>query len=242
MEARMANMTQLEIEDMARMECVNGLAILANTVPSAFWTVVQIYGQPKLLQRVRDLATAALSKDIVAGVEKRTISLIKIQQSLEIQSIIQEVIRLRTTGIGPRLVREDVVLYEQYLLRKGSTVIIPNRAIHFDEKVWGDSVEEFDEKRFSKAPNKAKVPFVAYRGFGGGVTICPGKHFAIEGITTFVALLTLRYDIHPLGQNWSELEQDMRDMSLQLGSPKGKFLVEFVALESTSDVEWSFEL
>lgn len=242
MTARMANMATLGIEDMARLECVNGLAILANTVPSAFWTIVQIYSQPGLLQRVRGLAKAALTKELVAGVEQKKISVIKIQQSLEMKSMIQEVIRLRTTGIGPRLVREDVVLQEKYLLKKGSTVIIPNRAIHFDEEIWGESVEKFDETRFNKSSNKVRIPLVAYRGFGGGATICPGKQFATEGIAVFIALLALKYDIRPLERNWSDLEQDMRDMSLQLGSPKGEFHVEFVRCGSTSNVEWCFDL
>ena len=239
--ARVSNMANLEVEDMARLECVNGLAILANTVPSAFWTLVQIYGQPNLLQRVRDLANNALVKERVTGVEKRTVNLTRLQGSLEIQSIIQEVIRLRTTGIGPRLIREDVVLQEQYLLKRGSTVIIPNRAIHLDAETWGSSVETFDEKRFSKLPNKPKVPFVAYRGFGGGVTICPGKHFAIEGIAVFVTLLVLRYDLRPTEGTWTDLEQDMTDMSLQLGSPKGAFLVDFMPCERM-DAEWSFKV
>ena len=242
MEARTANVAILGTEGMARMECVNGLAILVNTVPSAFWTIVQIYSNSQLLQRVRDLANAALTKEHVAGVKRSKINILKIQQSLEIQSIIQEVIRLRTTGIGPRLVREDVVLHEQYLLKKGSTVIIPNRAIHFDERTWGESVDIFDKNRFNKSSNKAKVPPVAYRGFGGGATICPGKHFAIEGIAVFTALFTLKYDLRPLQRDWSDLEQDMRDMSLQLGSPNGRFLVDVVPCKSVLDSEWCFEL
>ncbi|KAL9029314.1 MAG: hypothetical protein Q9196_002420, partial [Gyalolechia fulgens] len=192
-------MSTLEIEDMARMECVNGLAILANTVPSAFWTIVQIYSQPEVLERVRVLAAAAVADEHqdMAGSETRkrkTIDILQIQRSPnKMQHLIQEVIRLRTTGIGPRVVREDVILQERYLLRKGSTVIIPNRAVHFDKDVWGDEADVFKEDRFSvssptnhgghkAAANKVspKVSPTAYRGFGGGATICPGKHFAIE--------------------------------------------------------------
>lgn len=264
MEARMANMSMLEIEDMARMECVNGLGILANTVPSAFWTIVQVYSQPKLLERVRDLAAAAVivvtdEENAIAGAEKRKkrkkIDIIRLQRSQQqIQSIVQEVIRLRTTGIGPRLVREDVLLHDQYLLKKGSIVVIPNRAVHFDPDIWGSDVEKFDEKRFAKPPpnshdrhtNKAsnKVSSTAYRGFGGGATICPGKHFAIEGIAVFVALVVLKYDIRPAKgeRGWGFLGQKMRDMALQLGSPRGKFRVELLLREGIGDVEWGFGL
>ena len=156
------------------------------------------YSQPNLFERVRDLAMAAFTEESVAGVQKREISVLKIQQSLEIKSIIQEARRLRTMDTGPRFVRQDVVLQEQYLLKRGSTVIIPNRAIRFDEEIWGTSVEKFDEKRFRKSPSKPKVPYVAYGGFGGGAAICPSKYSPTEGIAVIVALLVLKYDLRPL--------------------------------------------
>ncbi|KAL9593773.1 MAG: hypothetical protein Q9219_007394 [cf. Caloplaca sp. 3 TL-2023] len=275
MQTRMANMTDtLEIEDMARMECVNGLAILANTVPSAFWTIVQIYSQPELLLRVRGLAATAVvnttdepdqhpTNPARASAEKITqkkIEIIKLQRSQNhLQHIIQEVIRLRTTGIGPRLVREDVFLQNQYRLRKGSVVIIPNRALHFNRDIWGEDVDTFRDNRFdsssslpttqsehddsnnSKSAPTNKVPTTAYRGFGGGATICPGKHFAIEGIAVFVALVVLKYDVRPAGRmGWDGLRQDTRDMALQLGSPLGKFEVDIVRREDMRNVEWVF--
>lgn len=266
MQARMTNMTDtLDIEAMARMECVNGLAILANTVPSAFWTLVQVYSHPELLQRVRELAAVAVvDVDIAdehstitgtgtgaseAKPARKTIDLPKLQRSApQIQYLIHETIRLHTTGIGPRLVREDVLLQDQYLLRKNSVVVIPNRAIHFDKEVWGDDVDDFRDNRFDKAQSSSlspnayddgnngekvtrgkKAPTTAYRGFGGGATVCPGKHFAVDGIAVFVALVVSRYDIFPVyRKGWEALEQDTRDMALQLGGPVERLSVEIV--------------
>lgn len=253
MRARMANLSSLEeIEDMARMECVNGLAILANTVPSAFWTIVQIYSSPALLARVRETVEGAVEN--VTGEEgktgKKVLSLQKLLHPtspspthLNLQSLIQETIRLRTTGIGPRFVRQDTTLQDRYQLKAGSMLIIPNRAIHFDRDVWGEGVEGFDEQRFSNNRidgGKKAVSATAYRGFGGGATICPGKWFAVEGIAALVALVVGRYDVVPLkGRTWGDLNQEMRDMALQLGSPEGKFEVEFRVREGMGEgVEW----
>ncbi|KAL8940796.1 MAG: hypothetical protein Q9216_002622 [Gyalolechia sp. 2 TL-2023] len=282
MQARMSNMANtLEIEDMARMECVNGLAILANTVPSAFWTLVQVYGHRDLLERVREGAAAAAAVVVTdenlhdgRGMEakKKTKKMIidiniLLKNSSIIQPIVQEVIRLRTTGIGPRFVREDILLQDRYLLKKGSMVVIPNRAVHFDPEVWGQGVDGFDERRFwakgsfsgSSSPSSSSLmrgdkgkgggagsgerkvmptTATAYRGFGGGATICPGKHFAVDGIAVFVALVVLRYDIFPVRLGWGDLKQEMKDMALQLGSPEGKFEVEFRLREGMEGVEW----
>jgi hypothetical protein len=36
-------------QDIARFECVNGIAILANTVPTAFWTIYHVFSDPDIL-------------------------------------------------------------------------------------------------------------------------------------------------------------------------------------------------
>ena len=241
LKARFENLVdEIDLEDIARLECVNGLAILLNSVPSAFWTIVYIFGNAALLRGVRDLAKNAVVPDLQGGEQSRTISLTRLREAPQFQSIIQESIRLRTTGVGPRLVREDIVLQNRYLLKKGSYVMIPNHEIHFDSDIWGPSVNNFDEQRFLKSANTRKVPSTAFRGFGGGATLCPGKYFAMAEITAFVAMIVLCYDIRPLEGEWLDLEQDVTDMSLQLGSPKGQFAVEIIPRKDTLDHGWSF--
>jgi cytochrome P450 len=38
----------------------------------------------------------------------------------------------------------------------------------------------------------------AFRGFGGGKTLCPGRHFATNEILLFTALIVHGFDITPL--------------------------------------------
>lgn len=47
-------------------------------------------------------------------------------------------------------------------------------------------------------------------------------------MSAFVAILVMGYDIGPWEGEGLDLEQDMKDMSLGLGSLKGKFLVQIV--------------
>lgn len=60
------------------------------------------------------------------------------------------------------------------VLEKGTSVIIPIKAIHWDEKVYEDPWV-FDPERFSEE-NKLKRHQYAFIPFGEGPRICIGKH------------------------------------------------------------------
>ncbi|POS70492.1 hypothetical protein DHEL01_v211110 [Diaporthe helianthi] len=66
------------------------------------------------------------------------------------------------------------------------------------EEAW--YVDTFDHERF--AAGKKRVNLVAFRGFGGGTTLCPGRHFASTEILMFSALLVLRFDLRPVIGTW----------------------------------------
>lgn len=82
-----------------------------------------------------------------------------------------------------------------------STVLTPSTVQHSSSAAWGPNATEFYYKRFVKVSNKAKTynP-VAFRSFGGGTTLCPGRHFASTEILAFVSLVLLRFDITPASQ------------------------------------------
>jgi hypothetical protein len=81
---------------------------------------------------------------------------------------------------------------------RGHTVLIPSTVQHSSPPAWGDNVNEFNYKRFLK-PRKHNP--VAFRAFGGGATLCPGRHFASTEILAFASLILLRFDIKPAGVN-----------------------------------------
>ncbi|KAI0480681.1 cytochrome P450 [Xylariaceae sp. FL0804] len=114
----------------------------------------------------------------------------------------------------------------RYLLRKGGTVMMPSAVQHTDRTAWGDNVGEFDHRRFVRGDRDTRDPHdpdpdtstggakqqqqqqqqrrispsVAFRGFGGGTTLCPGRHFATAEILMFAALLVLRFDVWPVAK------------------------------------------
>ncbi|MCJ1317028.1 hypothetical protein MMC15_002349 [Xylographa vitiligo] len=53
----------LSPKDIARFEGVQGITILSNTVPSAFWTIYHVFSRPSVLQNIRDEALSLLTVD-----------------------------------------------------------------------------------------------------------------------------------------------------------------------------------
>jgi cytochrome P450 len=90
-------------------------------------------------------------------------------------------------------------------------VVIPLRATHQDPKTFGERTNEFVPDRFlndfiktdssnGHAANdgsmRKKGPSIkSMKPFGGGVTLCPGRHFAHNASVAFAATVLRRFDI-----------------------------------------------
>lgn len=227
-------------EDLARFECVNGIAILGNSVPTAFWTVFHIFSDPAVLAAVRAQVELITSDERCgeSGRRMRRINMHALKNAPILFSVMQEALRYRATGTGPRMVMEDVVVgQENYRLKKGSAVIIANHALHFDTAAWGGGADRFVADRFC-----GKTPAHAFRGFGGGINLCPGKGFAMMEIASFAAMLAMRFDVLPASatSSWSEPGQNLSNMSLQIAPPKSKVVVKILPRKDALDVDWGF--
>ncbi|KAF2642058.1 cytochrome P450 [Massarina eburnea CBS 473.64] len=110
--------------------------------------------------------------------------------------------------------------YRPYTLKKGAMVQIASGVIHSLPSVWGPDAAFFNPMRFISLttnteqfssetnPNSTLaesertatalprgVPSAAFRTFGGGSVICPGRHFAQSEILGFVTLCVHMFDI-----------------------------------------------
>ena len=82
----------------------------------------------------------------------------------------------------------------------------------------------------------------AFRGWGGGANLCPGKPFATTEIVALVIMLALRYDIVPVSGQWTDPHQDLVNISLAISPPKAKVLVNLKAKERDGRQSWAFAL
>ncbi|KAK7995167.1 cytochrome P450 [Apiospora arundinis] len=196
----------LSLDDIGRGEVGNTFAVLGNSSPAAFWMMYHIFSDEKVLADVRQELLGLVHDQGEGGVES-FIDLADIRSSCPVLlSTFQEVLRYRTIGVGPRAVLEDVVLEDQQiLLKKGSLLMIPSTVQHNSIKAWGDDASEFRHTRF--LPNqqgKDKYNRAAFRAFGGGQTLCPGRHFASTEIMMLAAVSVLQFDVLPIEGRWVE--------------------------------------
>ncbi|KAF2118645.1 cytochrome P450 [Lophiotrema nucula] len=184
------------VEDIARFEPGNAIALLSNTFPTAYWMLYYIFSNPKVLEDCRQEIESATKINQGNGTATHTIDVSAIKASCPIlASTLQEVLRYRSVGMSVREVLEDTLLDGQYLLKKGGTVVIPSNVLHTDPAHWGADVDDFNHRRFL---TKTSNP-VAFRAFGGGNTLCPGRHFASTEVMALVCMFIARFEMEPVG-------------------------------------------
>ena len=217
----------VSIEDTARFELGGAVAILTNTIPSAFWVLWHIISNAAALEECR----AELRPLCKIEGSRVTIDMTEVKSSCPILlSTLQEVLRVHGTGTSVRVVQQDHLLDGRYLLKKGGTLMIPGPVQHSSKAIYGESVNKFDHKRFVHTDGKRLNP-VGFRGFGGGSTLCPGRHFASTEIIAFVAVTVLRFDIKPVDGRWARPTTDKAGMEATVPPPDTDVTVEVTLRE-----------
>ena len=241
--AKVIDRYDISFNDKARFEISNAHAILANTVPTAFWTLYHIFSDRAVLAEVREAVMPLVS--IRGTSEKHPVREIHIGTIREVpilRSVLYECLRHYATGTGARIAVEDTMLDGRYLLRKGSFVFMPNKCYHFNVSAWGPTVDEFDARRFCGPKGLQKPRHGAFRGFGGGVNKCPGWFFAMNEILSMCAMLAIRFDIEPISGVWKHPGVDEENMSFIVSPPKRDLSVKFSARQCWTHGSWAFKL
>ncbi|KAG7008470.1 cytochrome P450 monooxygenase [Physcia stellaris] len=211
----------IAIKDIARFEIGGALALLVNTAPATFGCCCS---SMPILVFLRSL--------------KSTCPLLT--------STFQEVLRYRSMGTSVRQVTKDTLLDGQWLLKKDSMVQMPSRVLHSDSSLWGPEAHEFNPRRFMKSegqPTKSKrAPAAAFRAFGGGSTLCPGRHFATNEVLAVVSMFVMRYEMVPLSGKWTLPTVEKSNAASVIMEPDTDVEVLVSQREGYEGDRWSFEL
>lgn len=194
----------LDIDSTARCEASFLFAGVTNTAITSFWLVLSIFARPALLSKVREELESTLG-DVSGKDAARKISIKRITKECKVLlSTYREVLRVYSDNSSTRMVTDDTLLADQYFLKKGSILQISGAAIHNDQTVWGEDVKDFKPDRFLEEKQAAKsIRPAAFRAFGGGATLCPGRHFALNEILALVSMIVLLFDMKPIDeQDW----------------------------------------
>ncbi|KAB8202121.1 cytochrome P450 [Aspergillus parasiticus] len=227
------------LEDIARLEILTGIGILSNTVPSCFWLLFDILSRPELLRTIQDeINQNALSIDSTGT---HALDLADIRGKCPtLLSSFQETLRTRSNSGQVRVIYQDTLLNDHWLLKAGSTLLIPAPSINKHNSTWGSDSGDFDSQRFTTIahPTDKKSKASGFLSFGLSPHICAGRHFATGEILALVALLIVRYDIRPSQGSWIEPKTNAKAVAASLPPAAEKFMVTAVARPEYQGVEW----
>ncbi|KAM0431294.1 hypothetical protein ACHAPT_005265 [Fusarium lateritium] len=197
-------------EEIGRFELALLHVSTANTIPTLFWFMAQIYARPGLVSRLRE---EVLPVGQHGDNNEVTIDITTLDQKCPLLvSCYREAIRLSNQTVGNRRVLEDTTISDgkgnSYLLKKGLNVQMSAQVLHTLDSVWGQDVYEFDPERFLEKGGKENLQSerakrTSFAPFGGGRHLCPGRNFAFAENLGLMTCLLLGFDVSPLGQDYT---------------------------------------
>ncbi|KAK5655986.1 hypothetical protein OQA88_5124 [Cercophora sp. LCS_1] len=188
------------------------IASNANTVPVCTWAILEMIRDPGLLERLRE------EVDSVVVVEngERKFDIQRLVNLPLLQSVYVEVMRLRVSIHVTREVVQPLEV-EGYTLKPGSVLQAPTELAHWNEEVWGveghPAAEFWAERHVKYADGKAVFEMrgrpTDFFPYGGGVAVCPGRHFAKQEIMLTTAMLASKFDYDFVG--WVNMDGSPSD-------------------------------
>ncbi|KAL2016806.1 hypothetical protein VTK56DRAFT_2975 [Thermocarpiscus australiensis] len=235
-------------EDIAQFDLGVCTALLVNTVPAVGWTLCHVFSDRPLLNQLRHAIDAVVfphGKPETAATT--TVNIMKIAEDIPLlESVVREVLRVQSNNASARFVLKDVVIDDgagaTYLLKKGAFLGMPSAPVHSSEAVWGPTAHLFDPARFLPARQKDwKIPASAWRTFGGGNALCPGRHLALREIMSILVIMVLRYDIEPCEEKgvW-KIPEKRHHISTSILTPVEDIRVRIRPREEVSHISWNF--
>ncbi|EGO03062.1 hypothetical protein SERLA73DRAFT_176582 [Serpula lacrymans var. lacrymans S7.3] len=182
-------------------------ALTSNTIYAAYWLVVYTYTHPEVVAEIQaevDRAEAAFLKE---NPKETPTDLFANLGFLDdnfplLNSIINESLRLCSNGTSVREVMADIVMdvpsnshgpseSRAMLFKKGDTIYMPNRYHHWNPEEFEDA-ESFVATRFM--PGQKRQPGF-FMPFGGGISVCSGRHLASAELKALMIILTRWYNV-----------------------------------------------
>ncbi|KAJ2991852.1 hypothetical protein NUW58_g2373 [Xylaria curta] len=184
---------------------------------TAFWASYHIFSNPIILQGCREELLAALKREHNGGY---SLDLASVELPCPVLlSTYTETLRLHPMGTSILQVMEDQLIDDQYVLKKGGMVLIPTGVQHHDPSIWGKNANKFDHLRFLRKKRGS-------RAFGGGWTLCPGRHLATLTILGFAAGSILNFDLQPRSGRWATPTVSNSSLSTSINQPDADFEIE----------------
>jgi cytochrome P450 len=235
----------LAASEAAKMEMATSLAMLSSGAITAFWLIFHILSDCHALHAIRQELHAitkieSLSELAIPQTAILDLSRIK-EESPTLMAMLHETLRYHSTVINIKQVQQDIVLADEYLLRRNGIVMIPGRSIHHDQDIWGSTANIFNHQRFLSPETARNLSSTsAFRPFGAGATMCPGRHFSTQVILSLVAMIVLQYDVLPVGGQWVQPTKRNAEMWNAMPKPDWDIHVQLVRRQHKGQIQLQF--
>jgi sterol 12-alpha-hydroxylase len=162
---------------------------------------------PEAMQAVREEAIQVLGEARLEPKKFFSFKFSALKHTPVLDSVMEETLRLKAAPTLFRVVESDYTLKmasgQEYLLRRGDKVaLFPYLSVHMDPEIHPEPTT-FKYDRFLNSNGSRKVDF--YKAgkkihhyimpWGSGVSICPGRFFALSEIKLFVLLMVTYFDL-----------------------------------------------
>jgi cytochrome P450 len=237
------NSRGLAPSESAKMEMATSLAMLSSGANTAFWVLYHAFSNSSALRDIREelftvsKVDSAMDRPICRILN---LSLIK-TRCPALVAMLNETLRFRSSVINIKQVQHDTTLADEYLLKKDGIVMIPGQSVHHDKEIWGSHADVFDHLRFLNPQGKRNLSSTsAFRPFGAGTTMCPGRHFSTDVILTLVAMVVSQYDLTPMEGQWKAPTTRNADIWNAMPKPDWDLDITISRRSDVKDAKWKF--
>lgn len=233
-------------DDLGSFEIGIVVAATINSVEGMFWILCYLFSDPGLLEEVREEINGIAKRE---G-EEICLDVSQLQKDCPLLvSVWQETLRMANVAVSSRVVIEDTVLNDTYFLKKNSVIQIPARVMHNSTAIWGSSSSVFNGKRFLKSNNadlsreEKKLQKQGFVPFGGGVVLCPGRHFATTEILGVAATIAMGFEMRMADGGVLRVPSVKKQvMGVSVKQPESEVEILIRRRKGFEGVRWTYEV
>jgi len=175
-------------------------ALMANAPQAGYWLIaLNLQREDGLLPLAEEIDEAATSwKQQHPGqkIEDHLFEFVSAAELPLLTSTIQETLRYTTSIMPIRYITEPAEL-GGYRFKSDDEIVCMTRSVHLDEEIHKNA-SEYDPKRYMKQKTfskNGKTVMNHSMPWGGGVSMCGGRHFAKRELKGFMVFLLMRYTL-----------------------------------------------